>query len=82
MSVVGYRCPVSGEAVTTAIRSSKETLARMRTCGLTIWVWCPHCLAGHKIKPGEARLEGEVAENEVADAGLETTVGHPLLASA
>ena len=81
MSVVGYRCPVSGEAVTTAIRSSKETLAKMRTCGLTIWVWCPHCLAGHKIKPGEARLEGEVAENEV-EAEVEAAVGHPLLASA
>jgi hypothetical protein len=85
MGVVGYRCPVSGEAITTAIRTSKETLARMRTCGLTIWVWCPQCLAGHKIKPGEARLEGEVIENEVievAEAELETAVGHPLLASA
>lgn len=81
MGVVGYRCPVSGEAVTTAIRSSKETLARMHTCGLTIWVWCPHCLAGHKIKPGEARLEGEVAENKV-EAEVEAAVGHPLLASA
>jgi hypothetical protein len=82
MGVVGYRCPVSGEAVTTAIRTNKETLARMRACELTIWVWCPNCLAGHKIKPGEARLEGEIVENEAAEAELETTVGHPLLARA
>jgi len=26
---------------------------------LTIWVWCPHCMAGHQIKPAEASLEDE-----------------------
>jgi hypothetical protein len=26
---------------------------------LTIWVWCPHCMAGHQIKPSEASLEDE-----------------------
>ena len=82
MSVVRYRCPTSGEEVTTAIETGRDTLVKMRAMDLTIWVWCPHCLAGHKIKPGEARLEGEAMENEAAEAELETAVGHPLLASA
>lgn len=81
MGVVGYRCPASGEAVTTAIKTSKDTLVRMRALDLTIWVWCPHCLAGHKIKPGEARLEGEAFENE-ADAEVETAMAYPFLAGA
>jgi hypothetical protein len=82
MGVVGYRCPASGEPVTTAIKTSKDTLVRMRALDLTIWVWCPHCLAGHKIKPGEARLEGEALENEAAEAAFEATAGHPLFAGA
>ena len=60
MGVVGYRCPASGEDVTTAIETSKDTLVRMRAMDLTIWVWCPHCMAGHQIKPADAVLEGEI----------------------
>ena len=59
MGVVGYRCPTSGEEVTTAIETSKDTLVKMRAMDLTIWVWCPHCMAGHQIKPADAVLEGE-----------------------
>ena len=55
-----YRCPTSGEDVTTAIETSKDTLVRMRAMDLTIWVWCPHCMAGHQIKPADAVLEGEI----------------------
>jgi hypothetical protein len=32
----------------------------MRAMDLTIWVWCPHCMAGHQIKPAEAVLENEM----------------------
>jgi len=60
MGVVGYRCPTSGESVTTAIETSKDTLVKMRAMDLTIWVWCPHCMAGHQIKPTEAVLEDEM----------------------
>ena len=59
MGVVGYRCPTSGEEVTTAIETSKDTLVKMRAMDLTIWVWCPHCMAGHQIKPADAVLAGE-----------------------
>ena len=61
MGVVAYRCPTSGENVTTAIETSKDTLVKMRAMDLTIWVWCPHCMAGHQIKPADAVLEGESA---------------------
>jgi hypothetical protein len=60
MGVVGYRCPTSGGNVTTAIETSKDTLVKMRTMDLTIWVWCPHCMAGHQINPANAVLEGEI----------------------
>ena len=60
MGVVGYRCPTSGEDVTTAIETSKDTLVKMRAMDLTIWVWCPHCMAGHQIKPADAVLEDEI----------------------
>ena len=60
MGVVGYRCPTSGAEVTTAIETSKDTLVKMRALDLTIWVWCPHCMAGHQIKPADAILEGEI----------------------
>lgn len=59
MSVVCYRCPKTGEEVTTAIETSKDTLVKMRAMDLTMWVWCPHCMAGHQIKPAEATLEDE-----------------------
>ena len=29
----------------------------MKTMDLTIWVWCPHCMTGHQIKPAHAVLE-------------------------
>ena len=60
MSVVCYRCPKTGEEVTTAIETSKDTLVKMRAMDLTMWVWCPHCMAGHQIKPAEAVLEDEI----------------------
>jgi hypothetical protein len=75
MGVVGYRCPTSGEDVTTAIQTSKDTLARMRALELSIWVWCPHCLAGHKINPGDARIGGEPIED-----GIETIFERPSFA--
>jgi hypothetical protein len=59
MSVLSYRCPTSGEKVTTTIETGKDTLVKMRDMGLTIWVWCPHCIAGHQIKPADAVLEDE-----------------------
>jgi hypothetical protein len=59
MSVVCYRCPKTGEEVTTAIETSKDTLVKMRAMDLTMWVWCPHCMAGHQIKPAEATVEDE-----------------------
>ena len=65
MSVVVYRCPNAGEEVTTAIETSKDTLVRMRKMDLTIWVWCPHCISGHQIKPADARVadEHETSDN-------------------
>ena len=60
MSVVCYRCPETGEEVTTAIETSKDTLVKMRAMDLTMWVWCPHCMAGHQIKPADAVLEDEI----------------------
>jgi hypothetical protein len=63
MSVVSYRCPNTREQVTTAIETKSDVLVRMRAMNLTIWVWCPHCMAGHQIKPADATLEGELAPN-------------------
>ena len=60
MSVVCYRCPETGEEVTTAIETSKDTLVKMRAMDLTMWVWCPQCMAGHQIKPADAALEDEI----------------------
>jgi hypothetical protein len=51
MGVICYKCPESGEEVTTAIETGKDTLVKMRAMDLTIWVWCPHCMAGHQINP-------------------------------
>lgn len=59
MGVVCYRCPTTGEDVTTAIETKTDVLVKMRQMDLTIWVWCPHCMAGHQIKPAEAVLEDE-----------------------
>jgi hypothetical protein len=60
MGVVRYRCPKSREQVETAIETRKDVLVRMKTKDLTIWVWCPHCMTGHQIKPGDAQLEDGV----------------------
>jgi hypothetical protein len=59
MGVVCYRCPTSGEEVTTAIEAASDTLVKMRSMDLTIWVWCPHCMAGHQINPADATIEDE-----------------------
>ena len=59
MGVVSYRCLNSGKEVTTAIETGNDVLVRMRAMGLSIWVGCPHCLAGHQIKASEAILEDE-----------------------
>ena len=60
MGVVRYRCPKSGEDVTTAIETRSDVLIQMRAKDLSLWVWCPHCMAGHQIKPAEAILEDEI----------------------
>jgi hypothetical protein len=61
MSVVRYRCPESGEEITTAIETGNDVLVRMRAMDLSIWVWCPHCVSGHQIKPADAIIEGDTA---------------------
>ena len=60
MGVVCYRCPTSGEEVTTAIETRSDVLVQMREKDLALWVWCPHCMAGHQIKPSDAVLQDEV----------------------
>jgi len=60
MGVVCYRCPTSGENVTTAIETRSDVLVKMREKDLALWVWCPHCMAGHQIKPAEATLQDEL----------------------
>lgn len=60
MSVIRYRCPKSREQVETAIETRKEVLVRMKAMDLTIWAWCPHCMAGHQIKPADAVLEDDI----------------------
>ena len=60
MGVVCYRCPTTGEDVSTAIETKTDVLVKMRALDLSIWVWCPHCMAGHQIKPADAILEGEI----------------------
>ena len=60
MGVVRYRCPTTDEEVTTAIQTGHDVLVRMRAMDLTIWVWCPHCMAGHQIKPSAAILTDEI----------------------
>jgi hypothetical protein len=61
MSIVRYRCPATTEEVTTSIETGKDTLFRMKLMNLTIWVWCPHCIAGHQIKPADAVLQDDAA---------------------
>jgi hypothetical protein len=59
MGVVSYRCPTTNEDVTTAIETGHDTLFRMKLMSMKIWVWCPHCMAGHQIRPSEAILQEE-----------------------
>ena len=59
MGFVCYRCPTSGAEVTTAIETGNDTLLKMRALDLTIWVWCPHCMAGHQINPADTILEDD-----------------------
>jgi len=59
MGLVSYRCPTSGENVSTAIETRSDVLVKMREKALSLWVWCPHCMAGHQIKPAEALLQDE-----------------------
>jgi hypothetical protein len=60
MGVVRYRCPETGEEVTTAIEASNDTLVKMRSMDLTIWAFCPHCMAGHQIKTADAAIDREL----------------------
>jgi hypothetical protein len=57
MGVIGFRCPETGEEVTTAIETSRDTLEKMRSKNLAIWAFCPHCMTGHQIKPADAVIE-------------------------
>ena len=66
MGVVAYRCPTSGDNVTTAIETSKDTLVRMRAMDLTIWVWCPHCMAGHQINASDAKVQEDAQLDPIA----------------
>ena len=56
-SVVAYRCPNTENEVVTAIQTDNITLMRMQHSKLTIWVWCPHCMAGHQISADAARVQ-------------------------
>jgi hypothetical protein len=67
MGVVRYRCANTDEEVTTAIETGNDVLFKMRSMDLKIWVWCPHCMAGHSISPSEAILEDD---GIVSDAEL------------
>jgi hypothetical protein len=53
MGLVCYRCPRTGEEITTAIETGTDVMVRMRATNLSIWVGCPHCRSGHKIKARE-----------------------------
>ena len=66
MGVLRYQCPESSQKVTTAIQVEAKDLDRMRAMGLTIWAWCPHCVAGHQIKAADAILEGEFVTEAIA----------------
>ncbi len=40
----------------------------MKLMNLKIWVWCPHCMAGHQIGPSEAVLQEDsvLSETDIA----------------
>ena len=62
MGLVHFRCPESDQDVTTAIETGHDTLFRMKSMNLKIWVWCPYCVGGHRIKPSDAVLKDDGAE--------------------
>lgn len=69
MGVVRYRCPSTKEEVTTAIETGSDVLFKMRSMELKIWVWCPHCIAGHQISPKDAILHDDddvLPDSEIA----------------
>lgn len=68
MSVVSYRCPTTQEDVVTAIEASEDTLSRMQSSKLSIWVWCPHCMAGHQINAADARVQAMQESDELANS--------------
>ena len=59
MAAMRYRCPSTNDEVTTTIETGADTLFRMKTMNLNIWVACPHCVGGHQIRPAEAILPDE-----------------------
>jgi hypothetical protein len=77
MGMVYYRCPTSGEEVTTAIETGPDTLVKMRALDLTIWAWCPHCMAGHQIKPADASVD----DRQRPAVGIATTITPSFAAS-
>ena len=66
MSVVSYGCPRTGDEVETAIQADRLTLQRMQSMQLTIWVWCPHCMAGHQINASEAKVQENAQLDPIA----------------
>ena len=79
MSVVRYRCPNTEEEVTTAIETGNDVLFKMRSMDLKIWVWCPHCMAGHTIRPKDAILEDQavLSETELSETELSPSESLP-----
>jgi len=75
MSVVRYRCPSTEEEVTTAIETGNDVLFKMRSMDLKIWVWCPHCMAGHTISPKDAILDDQAV---LADTELSPSEPTPM----
>ncbi len=57
MSVVSYQCPKTRDEIVTTIEAEQDTLQKMQSMKLSIWVWCPHCMAGHQIPASEAHVE-------------------------
>ncbi len=68
MSVVSYRCPTTQEDVVTAIEAAEDTLSRMQSSNLSIWVWCPHCMAGHQINATEARVQATQEDDQFSES--------------